>query len=212
MTGDEAQHAIKVLRMQVGDEMVLINGQGLRVQAHITNLSKKHLEFSPTESHQQEEPLSAFHLIIAPTKNIDRIEWCVEKCTEIGLARISFIYTQNSERRRMRIDRIQKRAIAAMKQSRSLYMPQIDEPMTFSDFLQHNRLPGLSIAHCRAGHKRYYAEQSAQLNSVLIGPEGDFTEEEIAEAMSMGAKPIHLGSKRLRTETAALVACTIANL
>ncbi len=212
MSGDEAKHAIKVMRLQVGQDLRLIDGKGLEVSASATSMTKKDLQFKLISTTSSNSHKPGFHLAIAPTKQIDRLEWCLEKCTEIGLARITPIVCQNSERRNLRVDRLERIAIAAMKQSGSAYLPQVDEPISIIDFLEsHDRMVPLMIAHCREEEK-VILNKTFDTACVMIGPEGDFTENEIEAAIALGAKAVHLGPKRLRTETAGVVACTLMNL
>jgi 16S rRNA (uracil1498-N3)-methyltransferase len=144
------------------------------------------------------------HIAIAPTKNMERLEWFVEKATEIGITEISLIKCQNSERREVKIERLEKILISAVKQSGRYFMPQLNPLVKWTDFLQNN--PNGLIAHCREGEKMKI-DTSFQNKVIVIGPEGDFTLEEIELALTTGYVPITLGQNRLRTETAALVAC-----
>lgn len=211
MTGIEAGHAIRVLRLRSSDEILITDGRGREVRALIGDTSKKSFDFEIVEENSNETQRSGFHLAIAPTKNMDRLEWCIEKCTEIGLSRVSLILCQNSERRKVRIDRLEKVAISAMKQSMSTFLPEIKEVVSFQDFFNDLKDEQVLIAHCRESEKGDL--KNFELPAcLLIGPEGDFTEDEIELALSSGAKPVHLGPKRLRTETAAVVACTLMNL
>ncbi len=212
MSGDEAKHAIKVMRVSVGDIIRLVDGIGREAIVRVEELSKKNLEFDLLSINESILPKPVFHLAIAPTKQIDRLEWCLEKCTEIGLFRITPIICQNSERLNLRVDRLQRIAISAMKQSGSAYLPLIDEPMPIHAFLDSwNKKDSLMIAHCRDDDKSELSKTSKEV-CVMIGPEGDFTPEEIQRCHSLGAKAVHLGPKRLRTETAGVVACTLMNL
>jgi len=212
LSGDEAKHAIKVMRLQVGDDLRVIDGKGLEAHASAIGITKKELHFEVSSFTNAAGPRPGFHLAIAPTKQMDRLEWCLEKCTEIGLARITPIVCQNSERRNLRTDRLERIAIAAMKQSGSSYLPQVDEPISINDFLNsYDQGAPLMIAHCRDEEKAHL-DKTFEAICVMIGPEGDFTQKEIDDAISLGAKAVHLGPKRLRTETAGVVACTLMNL
>lgn len=212
LSGDEAQHAIRVMRLQADAPIRLVDGHGHEALASVVELRKRDFDFRLEKYGRSALDVPRFHLAIAPTKNMDRLEWCLEKCTEIGLARISPLLCQNSERRKLRIDRLERIAIAAMKQSGAAYLPQVDALQAFEEFVK-ERAPSsdLRIAHCRE-EERVELRASEQEVCVLIGPEGDFSQEEIALALRSGAKPVHLGAKRLRTETAAVVACTLMNL
>jgi 16S rRNA (uracil1498-N3)-methyltransferase len=212
MTGDEAKHAIKVMRLQVGEELRVIDGNGMEAIARATLMTKKELQFTVSSMTSSPAARPSFHLAIAPTKQIDRLEWCLEKCTEIGLARFTPLLCQNSERRNLRVDRLERIAIAAMKQSGSAFLPQVDDAISIKDFLAaHEQTVPLMIAHCRPQEK-VDLDKTLDNACVMIGPEGDFTEKEIDAAISLGAKAVHLGPKRLRTETAGVVACTLMNL
>ncbi|NND93591.1 MAG: 16S rRNA (uracil(1498)-N(3))-methyltransferase [Flavobacteriales bacterium] len=211
LVGDEATHGIRVLRLEVDDEILITDGRGRMSSGVIASKSKRSLDFELLEDLEPEHKEPGFHLAIAPTKNMDRLEFCVEKCIEIGLGKLSLVICQNSERRQVRVDRLQKIAISAMKQSRAAFLPDISEPLPISDFISHERSEDLFIAHCRTGEREFLKSNSSPA-CLLIGPEGDFTESEIEEAVANGAKPVHLGPKRLRTETAAIVGCTLMNL
>jgi 16S rRNA (uracil1498-N3)-methyltransferase len=213
LEGDEAAHAGRVLRLEAGAMVIICDGKGKGVLAEILDMKKKSFEFKIMEELESEIEAPAFHLVIAPTKNMDRLEWCMEKCTEIGLARITPILCQNSERRKLRLDRLQKIGIAAMKQSKTFYLPQVEDFVKVEQFLNEKPADGgeLLIAHCREGDK-LDTKDVVLPASLMIGPEGDFTQEEVEMALRLGAKAVHLGPKRLRTETAAVVACTLLNL
>lgn len=212
LSGDEAKHAIKVMRVNIGDIIRLIDGKGKEAIVRVEIMSKKDLWVDLLSINESILPKPVFHLAIAPTKQIDRLEWCLEKCTEIGLSRITPIICQNSERRHLRVDRLQRVAISAMKQSGSAYLPLVDEPIGINAFLDSwNEKDSLLIAHCRDDDKSQLSKTSNEV-CVMIGPEGDFTLEEIERSQTLGAKAVLLGAKRLRTETAAVVACTIMNL
>ncbi|NNC82897.1 MAG: 16S rRNA (uracil(1498)-N(3))-methyltransferase [Flavobacteriales bacterium] len=209
LRGDEAMHAIKVLRSRVGDPIGLVNGKGLFVQGEILSVDKRSLDFKLMHSDLKEGPESDFHLILAPTKSMDRLEWCLEKCTELGLSRLTLVISEHSERKKLRLDRLQRIALAAMKQSRSYFLPLIEGPQKFEDFIANTDMDQVMIAHCGEGERSAF---TSEMNTVMIGPEGDFSKQEVEMAIEQGAKPVHLGPKRLRTETAALAACVISNL
>ncbi|MFW5762370.1 MAG: 16S rRNA (uracil(1498)-N(3))-methyltransferase [Cyclobacteriaceae bacterium] len=214
LNAEESYHAVKVLRKQAGDKISITNGIGDIFEAEISNAHQKRCEVTIIHHKKMPEPTGYFHLAIAPTKNTDRMEWLVEKCTEVGIQEISFFYSQNSERTKFKTDRVIKKAIAAMKQSLSAHLPQINEPVKFTD-----------IISCAAALNfiAHYHSTNQELKNLLlpgksclllVGPEGDYTAREIEQAKESGFQPVNLGNNRLRTETAGLVACltyTLAN-
>lgn len=216
---EEALHALKVLRMQVGDEMFLMDGGGVFYQAMITTANSKHCLYSIQQALPQEKTWNGnIHLAIAPTKMMDRMEWMTEKCTEIGFDELTFLRCQFSERTTIRTDRIEKIVIGAVKQSRKPWKPVVNDLIKFSDFIQIPRKGRKFIAHCYEEISRkdlfLTLQQMPQQQDVtiLIGPEGDFSIDEVKEAINYGYEPITLGSSRLRTETAGLMAVAMAQL
>lgn len=210
----EAHHAIKVLRKKVGDEIQLVNGKGLLVNAEITILNKKSCEYKIIESTQFEEPTPNVHIAIAPTKNIDRYEWFIEKAVEIGVSEITPILTENSERKKLKLDRLQNILISGMKQSKNYFLPKLNEVTVFSDFISSVAEAQNYIAHCETEESQHLIKNidANQDVLVMIGPEGDFSQDEIQLAIKAGFKECSLGNSRLRTETAGVVACEICNL
>lgn len=232
---DEAKHAVSVLRLQSGDEIFLIDGEGFFHRAEITMATKKHCNYNIVESVSQEREWNGrIHLAMAPTKMMDRVEWFAEKATEIGFDELSFLDCRLSERRQLRIDRIETKVIGAVKQSRKAWKPQVNDMCNFKDFIEsHN--PKMSenktlfcIAHCYDDIEKEHlfellsssntdselmdAEKSRREVCILIGPEGDFHHDEVTFALEHGYKSISLGTSRLRTETAALSAVMMARL
>lgn len=208
----EVGHCVRVLRKGVGDELELIDGRGNFYRGRIDLATKKVVEgtIEAHVAHFGRVPY-ALTLAVAPTKNMDRLEWLVEKAVEFGVDRIVPLLCQRSERKVLKTDRLEKIARSATKQSLKGRLVEIDPLTTFADFLKDFEGP-LAIAHCEASERvafsSYVAAASGPL-CVMIGPEGDFSPEEIALAVEKGATPIHLGSSRLRTETAALAAVTM---
>lgn len=203
---EESGHACRVLRMNVGDQIYLLNGKGDRFTSKIlvAHPKKCQLEILSYECILADRP--QIHIAIAPTKNMDRIEWFAEKATELGITKISLILCSNSERRQVRPERIQKVLIAAMKQSQRWFLPELSELTDLKSFIRSN--PDGFIAHCKENAKVNLVNSSfSGKEAILIGPEGDFSEEEIHLALENGYKPITLGDNRLRTETAGLYAC-----
>lgn len=207
---DESKHMVRVLRMEQDDELLLLNGKGLIVTAKITDPHPKRCEVQVL-NREQKIPGKQFHLAIAPTKNMDRMEWMVEKITEIGCTRLSFIQGDRSERIQLKTERLERVAVSAMKQAQHDFLLQIDPVMPLMTFIE--SFPNGAIAHCMEGQKQSIMEARAT-GPVLIGPEGDFSPKELELALKNGYKAVHLGESRLRTETAGLVATvlSIANL
>ena len=211
---EESRHIIKVLRKQNGDKIHITNGLGFLFTSEIISASEKKCEVKIiTETF--EEPVNySIHIAVAPTKMNDRLEWFLEKATEIGLHEITPIICEHSERKVYKIDRAEKIVQAAMKQSLQFYMPIINEPITFSEFVKQNFDTKKYIAHCEETDRKSFKNtiQKGEKSLILIGPEGDFSTKEINLAIEQGFTPVTLGNTRLRTETAALVACHTAAL
>ncbi len=210
----ESKHAIRVLRLEEGDKVKLIDGKGTLYEAVIAVPHPKRCQLVVLNSTQEfEKPPFQLQIAIAPTKNIARFEWFLEKATEIGINRITPLLCANSERKAIKTDRLEKVIVAAMKQSIKAYKPVLDPLTGFKDFL--NTIPeNTCIAHCEDGNKELLKNfcQSNQDITIMIGPEGDFSPKEIEKAMKMEIKPVSLGNARLRTETAGVVACHTCNL
>ena len=212
---EESCHCVRVLRYTRGDEILLTNGQGMTYTAVITNPHPKHCEFEVRTAEKQSKHHSNYiHIAIAPTKNVERIEWFVEKCTEIGVDEITPLLCRFSERKQLRIDRLQKIILSAAKQSLTPYLPKLNEMTDCTEFIRRAEEETRFIAHCYKEDKRDLRNEIKPGKSVvvMIGPEGDFSEQEIAEALQHNFVPVSLGDSRLRTETAGIVACHICNL
>jgi len=211
---EESKHCIRVLRLAVGDEVQLIDGRGGLYTAEITDAHPKRTILRITSVNTDFNKRNHYlHIAIAPTKNIERLEWFLEKATEIGIDEISLIICQRSERKEAKVDRLNKIITSAIKQSLKAYHPVLNETETFSQLLATPFDGQKFIAHCDEGDKTSLKE-SISLNGkylILIGPEGDFTPKEIQEALNNDFKAITLGESRLRTETAALEACFEVN-
>ena len=208
---EESKHCSRVLRLSVGDSVSLIDGRGGLYEAEIVNESKKHVELRITKSTQGYQKRNHhLHIAIAPTKNIDRVEWFLEKATEIGIDEITPIICERSERKVVKEDRLQKVITAAVKQSLQAYHPVLNPAITYTELLQQQTSATKLIAHCIDDDQRQYIKDLVQAHGnylMLIGPEGDFSPQEISSALSQGFMPVTLGTTRLRTETAALAAC-----
>lgn len=220
---DEAKHVVRVLRMKEGDEINLMDGCGTFYRAEITTASNHHCLYKIIEEEKQERAWSGnIHLAVAPTKLNERIEWLVEKATEIGWDRVSFLNCQFSERRSIKTERVEKIVISATKQSHKAWIPVVDEMQSFKHFIEQWGLPdgkendGIQrfICHCHEGKRTHLKNliHKGQDCIVMIGPEGDFSLEEVRLAEKYGFQSVSLGSSRLRTETAALVAVHIMQL
>lgn len=212
---EEAGHCLRVLRLGVGDEVMLTDGKGFFYKAVITAATGKRCQVKVVETIGQ-APLwnGHLHLAMAPTKNMDRIEWFAEKATEIGFDELSFVNSRFSERKVIKTERIEKIVVSAVKQSLKARKPLVNELTDFGKFIQQKFEGQKFIAHCYEGDKPLLKDVLIPGKDavVLIGPEGDFSPEEVQKAEAAGFQAISLGKSRLRTETAALVAVHIMNL
>ena len=207
---EEAAHSIRVLRLSVGSEIEITDGKGHFYKAEISSIAGKHCYVQAKETIEQPKGWQGrVHIAIAPTKNIDRIEWMVEKAVEIGLDEITFLNCRFSERKVVKTDRIERIVVSAMKQSLKPFKTQVNELVDFKKFIAQPTEGAKYIAHCYEGEKLLLKDalQAGEDATVLIGPEGDFSPEEVELAIKAGYRPVSLGNSRLRTETAGLVAC-----
>lgn len=220
---EESQHCVRVLRHGLGDVITVTDGCGMLYQARITNPHPKHCELEilgaePQTKHHR----GHIHIAIAPTKNIDRIEWMIEKCTEIGADAFTPLLCRFSERKNIRQDRLERIILSAAKQSLTAHFPSLAPLTPIEDFIRTCTADYKFIAHCYLnGERRLLRDEIAAIRNthspfpippspsyaVLIGPEGDFSPEEVELAVANGFVPVSLGDARLRTETAGLVAC-----
>ncbi|MCX6226746.1 MAG: 16S rRNA (uracil(1498)-N(3))-methyltransferase [Bacteroidia bacterium] len=210
LSADESHHAVRVLRLSPGSEIILVNGRGGWYHSIITHPDPKACMVEIIRvSNDIGKPPYHLHIAIAPTKQIDRYEWFLEKATEIGISEITPIICEHSERKDVKTDRQIRIVIAAMKQSLKAFHPAINEPVSFTNFMKAGLGGVKTIAHCQPGNKQWLNEllRSDEPITILIGPEGDFSDQEIATATANGYQPITLGCSRLRTETAGVVAC-----
>ena len=209
LDGDEARHCTQVLRMRVGEELVIVDGQGGYYQGALAEIGKRECKVAIRETQLEygKRPYRV-HLAVAPTKNMARWEWMLEKATEMGVDQVTPLITKRSERIHVRLDRLEKIAVSAMKQSEQAYLPLVSEPMDFADLVARAAYPQRFIPHCLEGVKSHLSQNCEPDKDVLIliGPEGDFTPEEVDQALSLGFLPADLGATRLRTETAGIVA------
>jgi 16S rRNA (uracil1498-N3)-methyltransferase len=210
----ESKHIVRVLRKTTGDILKITNGKGYLFDVEICFANDKKCTAKIIKAEEKPKPWNySLHIAIAPTKNNDRIEWFLEKATEIGIDEITPIICSNSERRYVKIDRFEKIIQAAMKQSLKCTLPKINEPIKFNDFIKQDFDGTICIAHCEDQEKNFLKSvvQTSEKITILIGPEGDFSLDEIAKALDKKFKPISLGKSRLRTETAGIVAVNIVS-
>ena len=214
LSEEESKHAVRVLRLGVGDEVALVDGRGGLYTAAVAEANPKRCQLRIIH-HETSPPRPYFtHVAVAPTKNLDRMEWFVEKAVEVGVERISFLRCARSERRELKLERLEKIAISALKQSGQAWLPQLDEMQDFGAFVAGVTPATTYIAHLEEGERTALAQVAGAGPGccVLIGPEGDFTPQEIALALERGIRPVTLGASRLRTETAALAVVFTANI
>ncbi|RZK57673.1 MAG: 16S rRNA (uracil(1498)-N(3))-methyltransferase [Pedobacter sp.] len=214
LNDEESKHCSRVLRLNLGDVIHLIDGIGGLYEAEISAITKKNVQLNvinkQTEFGKRNHHL---HIAIAPTKNIDRLEWFLEKATELGIDEITPTICDRSERKIVKEERLEKVITSAVKQSLTAYHPKLNPTTSFADLMKQNSDSVKMIAHCMEGEKPYVNQIVKPFQSylILIGPEGDFTRAELDIALQNGYKPVTLGNTRLRTETAALAACFEAN-
>lgn len=219
---EEAMHALRVLRLKSGDEMFLMDGKGTFYRAIVTLAATKRCLYEITETIPQSPVWNGhLHIAVGPTKMMDRMEWFVEKATEVGIDEFSFLNCQFSERKVLRTVRLDKIIVSAVKQSRKAWKPIVNQMELFNDFVKRPLKGRKYIAHCYDEIERadlftelgrpYFSEDDADV-TVMIGPEGDFSINEVKLAMEQGFIPVSLGQCRLRTETAALAATMMAQL
>lgn len=212
---EEAGHCLRVLRLGVGDEVMLTDGRGFFYQAVIAAATQKRCMVKIVSKTEQEPFWGGhLHLALAPTKNMDRMEWLAEKATEIGFDELTFLSCRFSERKVIKTDRIEKIVVSAVKQSLKARKPVVNEMTDFRKFMERDFSGQKFIAHCYEGEKPLLRDvlHPDEDAVILVGPEGDFSPEEVTLAMEKGFQPVSLGKSRLRTETAALVAVHLMNL
>ena len=219
---EESQHCAKVLRMKAGERIHIIDGVGGLYEAEILEAHPKRTQVAIlSEQHEYGRRPFRLHLAVAPTKNIDRFEWFVEKATEIGFDELTPLCCRYSERKIIKPERIEKILVSAAKQSLKAYVPRLNPMTTFKDFINNSSSltphSSLFIAHCYDQPKQHLLHVCPPASDVvvMVGPEGDFSEEEVELALRNSFQAITLGESRLRTETAGVVAChlvTVANI
>ena len=206
---EESKHIIKVLRKKESDILHVTNGLGFLFITQITVASDTKCTIKINSFEKQEPSKFNLHLAVAPTKMNERYEWFLEKAVEIGIQEITPIICEHSERKVIKTDRFQKILESALKQSLHCYLPKLNEPILFKDYIKLNKLGQLFIAHCEETDRKSLKNE-LKINedvTILIGPEGDFSINEIEMAVANNFIPVSLGNTRLRTETAAIVAC-----
>ena len=207
---ENSRHIVQVLRIQAGEKIALLNGRGKKVIAEIIESHKKHCRVQPGAMEEIVAPQRKVCIAISLLKNTSRFEWFLEKATEIGVTQIVPLICARTEKQKFRSDRMRAILVSAMMQSQQAWLPEIEEPVQFSSFVQRNLSGSLFIAHCREDAERDPVERFPTGDStILIGPEGDFSAEEITEALKRKFQPVTLGTTRLRTETAGVVAATL---
>lgn len=233
LSEEESNHCVQVLRTERGEEILVTDGVGNLYHCKVTNPHRKHCEVEILSA-EQPEPLhdGYVHIAIAPTKNIDRLEWMIEKCTEMGIDEITPILCEHSERKNINDERLHKILVSAAKQSLKTTFPHLNTLTRFSDLVASTTEDDRFIAHCMSDEEKSalaHDEQPSSLTAnyestdsksslndlvqkgkrtiVLIGPEGDFSPKEVLQSLSNGYRPVSLGKARLRTETAGVAAC-----
>lgn len=212
INAEESRHISKVLRKKIGEEIFITNGSGLLAKGKLSSNHPKKCEIEVINIEKSKSPIHHLHIAIAPTKTNDRFEWFLEKCTEIGIQEITPLLCEHSERRTIKQERYEKVLQSAMKQSLSTFLPKLNTLTPFSNFITSEFDSNKIIAHCENGRKERLSEIVAKDNLILIGPEGDFSTNEINLALQNNFKAVTLSDSRLRTETAGIVACHTVNL
>lgn len=210
---EAARHIVQVLRMKEGEHLHLTNGQGMLILAEISGTGKKHCTVRVLKRTSHPAPEKKISIAISLVKNPSRFEWFLEKATEIGVSEIIPLICTRTEKEKFRHDRLNAICISAMLQSQQVWLPVLQEPVKFENMQSWKSVNGINlIAHCEEGDKKGLSHLLASNSShslICIGPEGDFTAAEIAQALEEGFHPVSLGNTRLRTETAGIVAASL---
>jgi len=214
LSAEESKHATKVLRKKEGDILNFTNGKGAFYKAEITVADSRKCRLKVVSTEQKEKQHNYhLHIAIAPTKNMDRFEWFLEKATEIGIDEITPIICTHSERKKIKTERCNRILLSAMKQSLKFHVPKLNEAMSLSDFIKQDYEGTKYIAHCEDGEKKELKTvNKTEKTIILIGPEGDFSPKEIELALQNQFKAVSLGTSRLRTETAGIIAAHSINI
>jgi len=211
---DESKHCVRVLRKKVGDEIMLIDGKGNKAICKITDDNQKKCKLEVVEKFHFPAKAIGMHIAIAPTKNFDRMDWMLEKCTEIGVNEISFIETENSERNKINMERCEKILIQSIKQSKQYWLPKLNNIISFKQFVSNQKTNELNALMAWCNEHSLTINEAIDIKKstlLLIGPEGDFTDLEAKMAMDHNFKTISLGQNILRTETAAVFSSAVIN-
>ena len=211
----ESKHAVKILRLTKGSKVNIVDGKGGFYAAMITEANSKECRLNVLYNQQKYGGKNfRIHIAMAPTKNITRFEWFLEKATEIGIDEITPLLTEHSERKMIKSERLRKILVSAMKQSQKAYLPKLNQLTPLKEFIKSRTEDWKFIAHCNHDETPHLKDMVKKGEDVviLIGPEGDFSPDELQNSLSLGFKEISLGNVRLRTETAGVVACIIVNL
>lgn len=213
LSPEESHHAVKVLRLREGQEVVVTDGKGIWSRGLLAEANAKGCVVNVTEHGTQSPRTFHLHMAVAPTKNIDRFEWFLEKATECGIDEITPVFCENSERNIIKPERLEKVLASAMKQSLRAYLPILNPAIRLKELLNQPPEGVRLIAHCGPGDRHTMNDlyTAGQKVTVLIGPEGDFSESEVKDAFGAQFLPVTLGDYRLRTETAALAVCIQLN-
>ncbi len=206
---EESKHIVKVLRKRLKDRLFITDGEGMLYEGEITEANPKQCTVAILKGTRSYPDRHYLHMVVAPTKMNDRYEWFLEKATEIGVHEITPIICERSERKSLKMDRMERVVEAAMKQSLQTYKPKLNTPVSFEKFIALPPRGKPFIAHCEplARHELKRRVMADRDLTILVGPEGDFSSTEIKKALKNGYVPVSLGKNRLRTETAAIVAC-----
>lgn len=211
---EESRHIVKVLRKKEGDILHVTNGKGDLFETEISIASDNKCMVKINASEHSKPSEKKLHIAIAPTKMNERLEWFLEKATEIGIEEITPVFCERSERKQVKLDRMEKILVSAMKQSGQYHLPKLNDAVTFKQFIGQKSEEVKAIAHCLPDDKKEIRDiiKNGESLRILIGPEGDFTEKEIALALAENFIPVSLGNTRLRTETAGIYAATAFRL
>jgi 16S rRNA (uracil1498-N3)-methyltransferase len=211
LSEEESKHICKVLRLSNGDDVAIIDGNGSLFETKISDANPKKCVVEIIKQTIEPKAKEEIHIAIAPTKMMDRLEWFLEKATEIGMTEITPLLCDNSERKQLKDERLEKILVSAMKQSKGMYLPKLNPLTDFNTFIQKH--PEGLLAHCYEDEKNAMKDVFVFKNCpILIGPEGDFSTKEVELALKSGYKTITLGENRLRTETAGIYAVVKAKL
>lgn len=219
LEGEEAQHCLKVLRRRAGDTLIITDGRGKKTTARLTEITKSVCRYEPIGTEMIEPSKCRIEMAVCPTRKAERNEWMVEKMTELGVQQINFVVSEHTHhetlKRVVNMDRLYRIALSAMKQSKQFYLPEINIFPSISGFFEQNATEERYIAYVADAKENDHLLQKVtgeESVAVLIGPEGDFSPAEIQQAFDSGFQPVSLGSTRLRTETAAVIACHSVHL